>query len=312
MKIPSLFTAAFILYCPAAINAQQIEKIKYGDFDTWVSRSIKESAVLGGAVKTVYAVGPDMSYGDKPYVPQGGSPWASSNVLARVSGITKTSNAIYPDIHPGYGKCAKLCTEFEHVTALGLINLDVVVAGTLFLGKMYEPIKSTKNPYTKMEVGVPFNKRPTALMFDYKLKMPDTNTRIYSSGFGAKKTLPGIDRPVVFILLQHRWEDSDGNLYAKRVGTGHELFDTSTDWVNGHTMPIKYGNAANLYDLMKPERSYHALNSRGKLVPVNEVGWDNPDATPTHMVLLISSGEGEPYTGTIGVEFSVDNVALVY
>ena len=35
-------------------------------------------------------------------------------------------------------------------SAIGIINIDVVVAGTIFLGRMFEPIKSTSNPMSKM------------------------------------------------------------------------------------------------------------------------------------------------------------------
>lgn len=37
-------------------NAQSIEKIKYGDFSSWVTRHLHESAVIGGNDKTVYEI----------------------------------------------------------------------------------------------------------------------------------------------------------------------------------------------------------------------------------------------------------------
>ena len=129
----------------------------------------KESAVLGGNTVRVYAVGFEKTVdGDEPYVPEGGTPWASSNVMAKVMGITKTSNAVYPDERAPGNKCAKLCTRLENCKAIGIVNIDVMVAGTLFLGRMFEPIKSTSDPYSKMEMGVPFTKRPSALSFDYR------------------------------------------------------------------------------------------------------------------------------------------------
>lgn len=48
------------------------------------------------------------------------------------------------------------------------------------------------------------------------------------------------------------------------------------------------------------------------MVPVRETGWDAPDATPTHMLIMFSAGSGEPYMGTIGLTLWVDNVALTY
>ncbi len=64
--------------------------------------------------------------------------------------------------------------------------------------------------------------------------------------------------------------------------------------------------------LIEEDHSYYARNSRGKMVPVNEVGWDNADATPTHVIVMFSSGSGKPYTGTPGMTLWVDNVAMLY
>lgn len=292
------------------IQAQTTEKIKYGDFNSWITRNIKESKVLGGKTKKVYAIGPQATLGSVPYQGSAESPWATSNVMAKVMGVVKGSNAVYPQPREGHGQCARLCTEIEHCQAVGIINMDVVVAGTIFLGKMLEPIKSTKNPYSKMEMGVPYTHRPAALVFDYKLNIPG-NSRLYSSGFGSKKELPGADKAEALILLQRRWEDKDGHIYAKRVGTGRELLSrSSSGWINAHQVPVHYGNASSVYPLISKERSYYARNHKGEMVPVQEVGWDDPDAGPTHLIILLSSGSGAPYTGTIGTEFCIDNVAL--
>lgn len=311
MKLTHYAALAAVLLTTAASQAQTVP-LKYGNFDHWVTRNIKESGLVGGNTKTVYAIGPDQTLGTKAYTPLGGSPWATSNVMAKVMGITKGSNAVYPAVRAGHGKCAKLSTEMEHVKAIGLINMDVVVAGTVFLGRMFEPISSTKNPYSKMEMGIEYDQRPQALQFDYLLDMPGGNTRTYSSGFGAKRTLAGADKAVALVLLQRRWEDADGNLHARRVGTGHELYGRSSGgWVNHHRVPIHYGEAAEVYRLIPKHKSYYARNSKGKLVPVIEEGWDSADAQPTHLIVLFSSGAGEPYTGTLGTDFYIDNVAMV-
>ncbi len=300
-------------------SAETFEPIKYGDMDQWVIRNIKESGIIGGKTKQVYAIGPTATVnGSQAYTPKGGSPWATSNVMAKVAGVTKTSNAVFPDKH-GTGKCAKLCTQIESCKALGLINVDVLVAGTIFLGKMLEPIKSTSDPYTKMEMGVPFTKRPDALVYDYDLEIPATNERVYSSGFSKKRTMKGHDNAEVVILLQRRWEDADGNLYAKRVGTGHELLSKSTSgWVPKHHLHVHYGDITKdacytpAMKLIPKASSYYARNSKGKMVPVQEVGWDAPDATPTHIIVMFSAASGEPYVGTPGLTLRVDNVGLAY
>ena len=67
------------------------------------------------------------------------------------------------------------------------------------------------------------------MQFDYKLDMPKDNTRTYSSGFGKKKTLQGHDNAEVYIILQRRWEDEHGNLFAKRVGTGRRHYGSATN-----------------------------------------------------------------------------------
>ena len=304
---------------PLTAFAQKTEPIKYGNFDQWLTRNIKENRLLGGHTKQVYEICPTgTDNSGKPYVNRGGSPWGTSNVLAKPAGIVKTSNAVYPEKR-GDGYCAKLVCEYEHCKAIGLINIDVIVGGSIFTGQMLEPIKNTSNPYSKMNMGVPFTKRPSALRFDYKVHMPAANERIYSSGFGSKKTLPGRDHAEALIYLQRRWEDKDGNLFAKRVGTGIERYKASTSgWVNDHDMKIVYGNPHGkagynaAMKLIPADRSYYARNSKGKMVPVKEVGWDDPNATPTHMIVMFSAAGGEPYTGTLGLTLWVDNVELVY
>lgn len=311
----------FIILCllsPIIISAQKRTPIKYGDFEHWVTRNVHESGVIGGADRQVYAIGPTRTIeGSSPYKPQGGSPWATSNVVAKVAGVTKCSNAVYPDARPGGGKCAKLTSKMEKCKAIGLININVMVAGTMFLGEMIEPIKSTKSPYSKMEMGVPFTERPEALVFDYRLEIPKNPQLVYSPGFGSKRITPGSDQAETIVYLQKRWEDEKGNIYAKRVGTARELFGhTTSGWVNGHKLQIHYGDITGQpffkknMNLIAPEKSYYARNSKGKMVPVREVGWAEADEAPTHVIVMFSAGSGEPYTGTPGLTFWVDNVAF--
>lgn len=317
----TFFVSCAALFLSAvSMGAETVEAIKYGDFEQWVTRNIKESRILGGNTKQVYEIGPNETInGSEAYKKRGGSPWETSNVMANVMGIVKTSNAVFPDERSAGNRCCKLATIMEKCKAIGVINIEVLVTGTVFLGEMLEPIKSTSNPYSKMEMGVPFTRRPKALRFDYRLEMPATDERIYSSGFGSKKTYKGHDTAEVFILLQRRWEDEDGNLYAKRVGTGRERFGTSTGgWVNGHDIEVMYGDITgnpaykSFMGLIPKDKNYYARNSKGKMVEVTEVGWDDANATPTHLLVMMSSGSGTAYIGTLGLTFWVDNVKLVY
>ena len=91
-----------------ALYAQRkTEVIRYGDLDQWVVRKITESAIIGKETKTLYCVGPmDTIIGNKPFEPKA-SPWGSSNVMGRVSGITKASVSVYPE-RRDEGYCARL------------------------------------------------------------------------------------------------------------------------------------------------------------------------------------------------------------
>lgn len=305
MVIPSLFAGAYTL-----------EPIQYGDFSQWVSRGITESKLIGGNRKMVYAIAPRTHIeGNKPYENSSGSPWATSNVYAKVSGIVKGSNTVTP-YNRGGNTCAKLQAKMEEVKVLGIINMDVMVAGSIFLGRVFEPITSTKGPFSKMEMGIPYTKRPQALIYDFQVDMPDTDTRTKSTGFSSKKTLEGRDNAEVYVILQKRWEDSNGNLFAQRVGTGRERYSTSVPWTKGHVLPIHYGDITRepFYQpwmgLLSGEKAYYAQNSRGKLVPVEEVGWAPADAQPTHVLMMASSSCGEPFIGTEGLTLYIDNIAF--
>lgn len=299
-----------------AMSALRLEPLKYGDFSNWVARDITESKIIGGKQKTVYEIAPnDHIVGNKPYSNAGGSPWATSNVYAKVSGVVKASNTVSPAVVNG-NKCAKMEAKMEEVKVLGLINMDVMVAGSIFLGKIFEPITSTKGPFSKMEMGIPYTKRPVALVYDFQVDMPASDTRTKSTGFSSKKTLPGRDNAEVYVLLQKRWEDSDGKLYAQRVGTGRERYDKSVPWTKGHELKIHYGDITKetfykpWMGLLNGESAYYARNSKGKLVPVEEVGWAPADAIPTHVLMMASSSCGAPFIGTEGLTLYIDNVAF--
>lgn len=314
-------TTAFIATVIAAVgmSAQSVQPINFGNMEQWVTRHIPESRVLGGQTKTVYEIGPTATIeGAKPYKNTGGSPWATSNVMAKVMGVVKASNAVSPDARGG-GKACKMETIMEHCKVLGMFDMEVLVSGSIFLGHVNEPISSTKNPYSKMEMGIPFTKRPKALQFDYKVHIPAGGQRVYSSGFGSQKKLSGHDNAEVYILLQRRWEDEKGNIHAKRVGTGRHRFGSSTNgWVNGYRIPVMYGDITSKPEykpymgLLDGEKAYYARNSKGKMVPVHEEGWDDADATPTHMLVMASSGCGTAYVGTPGMALWIDNIGLVY
>lgn len=305
--------------CALTANSQKTELIKYADFENWLTRNVHESKLIGGHVKQVYEIAPNGTEdGNEAYTNRGGSPWATSNVMAKVAGIVKGSNAVFPDENPDGGRCCKLTTIYEKVKVLGIVNLEVLVSGSIYLGHNIEPIRGTSNPYGKMEMGIPFTKRPEALVFDYRVSVPEGAQKMRATGT-SKKKLEGHDSAEVYILLQHRWEDEEGNLYAKRVGTGRERYSASTNgWVKRHKIPVMYGDITknqgykSFMGLIPEDKSYYATNSKGKMVPVKEVGWDDADTAPTHMLVMCSSGCGTAYEGTPGMVLWVDNLRLQY
>lgn len=303
-----------IILCSLTSFAESIEWINFGDFNSWITRNISESSIIGGNKKTLYEIGPAKVINGNVAYSNGKSPWGTSNVYAKVKGVVKGSNAVYPAVRSGNNKCAKLCSQMEHVKVIGLFNMEVMVAGSIFLGQMIEPITSTSNPYSKMIMGVPYTKRPKALVFDYKVDMPSGNTRTKATGFSKKKTLQGHDQAVVFVMLQSRWEDEKGNLHASRVATAVEKFGSTTNWVNGHKLHLVYGDCSNKagfrsVGLRVGSNAYYAKNSKGKMRPVVEEKWD-ANAVPTHIIVMMSAGNGEPYVGTEGLTFYVDNVGF--
>ena len=299
------------------VTSENVVPFAYGDMDNWIVREIHESGIIGGNTKWLYELGPsDTIVGNTAFRNMGGSPWATSNVLAKVAGVVKTNTSVFPEKR-GDGMCARMETRYESVKVFGLVDIEVIAAGSVFLGTVHEPIKGTKNPQAMLQSGVPFSKKPKALRFDYKVKAAPEKNRVRSTGFSRKSTVAGQDSLAVILLLQKRWEDEEGNVYSKRVGTMVQRYtEPPPDWVNDATYPILYGNITSKpeykpYMRIQVEERY-TLNSKGKSVPIQEVGWAEPGEAPTHMVLQFTSSHGGAYIGSPGNTFWIDNVELIY
>lgn len=299
------------------VTSENVVPFAYGDMDNWIVREIHESGIIGGNTKWLYELGPsDTIVGNTAFRNMGGSPWATSKVMAKVAGVVKTNTSVFPEKR-GDGMCARMETRYESVKVFGLVDIEVIAAGSVFLGTVHEPIKGTKNPQAMLQSGVPFSKKPKALRFDYKVKAAPEKNRVRSTGFSRKSTVAGQDSLAVILLLQKRWEDEEGNVYSKRVGTMVQRYTESTpDWVNDATYPILYGNITSKpeykpYMRIQVEERY-TLNSKGKSVPIQEVGWAEPGEAPTHMVLQFTSSHGGAYIGSPGNTFWIDNVELIY
>ena len=260
------------MLCCGAVSAQQheVELIPFGNMDQWID------------------IGPTATITEsKAYKNMGGSPWATSNVMARVAGITKTNTSVFPEKR-GDGFCARMDTRMESVKVFGIVDITVLAAGSMFLGEVHEPIKGTKNPQ-----------------------------KMLNSGISRITDVEGKDFPEVNLFLQKRWEDEKGNIYAKRVGTMVVRYYTTTDWHNNATYSIMYGDItgdpaykAHMMRLQVEER--YAVNSKGESVPIKEVAWGTEDDVPTHLLLQFTSSHGGAYIGSPGNSLWIDNVKLVY
>lgn len=306
-----------LLMLPLLVMAQRYEKVPFGDFEQWTVRHITESKIIGGHERTVYVVGPtdtirgNVAYDYKKTI------WASSNAFAKVAGVVKTSTNVTPDLGPN-GKCAKLVSQMAACKVAGLVNIKVLAAGSIFWGRIQEPISSVGNPYAVMSWGIPFTKRPKALVFNYKVKIPNTGKLIRSTTFRVSE-FEGYDPAEIVFLLQYRWEDEEGNIHAKRVGTAMcQVEKTTSGWVMNYRLPVIYGDARKskdykpYMDLITGYKNLYAFNSQGKKKLILEEGWADPNSPVTHALLWFCSGSCGAFIGALDNVLWVDEVRLEY
>ena len=316
MKIKLLLVFSLLSF--SLFAQEKVEYLPYGKMDSWTVRYIKESILLGGKTRALYVIAKtDTIRQNKPY-PYGknGSPWATSNAYARVCGVEKAAVSVTPE-RRGNGYCCKLETSLQTVKAVG-IDLKALATGSLFMGRLLDPVtlEGIKVPMKAIDMGVPFTKRPVALLLDYKAVIQQGKPMVHATGSTKVTTVQGQDSGEIVLFLQHRWEDANGNIFAYRVGTATERITKSIpNWENNHRLPIRYGDITHSPDFKSWEKlakdRFMARNSKGKMVPVQEVGF-KADATPTHIILQISAGCQEPFTGCPGNVVWCDNIRLVY
>lgn len=315
--------SAFLLIASVSESGAQENVVKtineVGKFDDWCMREVRESGIIGGQTKYLYEF-----YGDQDTLVTGKTPfkapegylWRTNNVLAIVAGVVKTNNTVFPEKR-GDGYCARIETHIEEVKALGMVNMDVTCQGALLLGVLPEPITTTKDPMSKVLYGIPFNGRPKAVRMDYKADVGHEVIR--GTGFSKLKPMGYPDYAEITVMLQKRWEDEEGNVHALRVGTGIERIEKdAAEWVNGYEVKIHYGDITGepfFKDFMglktDEESAYHALNSKGKNVIIQEDGWADPGTEPTHMMIHFISSCGKAFYGGVGNTLWVDNVEIV-
>ncbi len=306
----------FLLACLTA-SAQRYEKVPFGDFEHWVVRYITESQIIGGQEKTLYVIGPDDTiWSNAPYSYKN-TIWSSSNAFAKVMGVVKTSTNVTPDKGPN-GKCAKLATQFASCKVVGMVNIKVLAAGSIYWGKMLEPITGVSDPYAFMDWGIPFDKRPKALVLNYKATIPNTGKLVKGTTFRTTE-FDGYDPAEILFILQNRWEDEKGNIHAKRVGTAvYHIEKSSNGWVKDSKLPIIYGDARKskdyqpYMDLISGEKTMYALNKKGKKKVIQEEAWAEANCPVTHAIMMITSGSQGAFVGALGNVLWVDEIRLEY
>lgn len=296
---------------------QHCEKVPFGDFEQWTVRYVTESKIIGGQEKELYVIGPTDTIHSNEIYDYKNTIWSTSNAFAKVMGVVKTSNNVTPDKGPT-GTCAKLATEFAYCKVAGLVNIKVLAAGSIYWGKMLEPVTSVSDPFAFIDWGIPFSKRPNALVLDYKATIPNTGKLVKGT---TTRTIEfdGYDPAEILFVLQYRWEDEKGNVHAKRVGTAICHIDQSSNgWKKDFRVPVIYGDAREsadfqpYMDLLRGDMTMYTINSKGKKKPILEETWADPDCPVTHAIMWLTSGSSGAFIGAIGNVLWLDEIRLEY
>jgi hypothetical protein len=291
-------------------------QINYSDMDSWYYWNLKESFLIGGDTKRLYQIGKaDDPGGSRELLEKDpSSMWKTTNLYARI-GVDIAAPCVFPEKREG-GYCCRMESKIVKVDVVG-IKIKVLVSGTLFLGDIDEPVKSIKDPIRKLNHGILFNGKPKAIAFSYKYRSGRNRTKTYYS----TTPVTGPDKGEFCMILQKRWEDEKGNVYAIRIGGTRNFFnDTGNKWVNDTSIAIRYGNITkeSFYDpkvmgLIPGISELYVKNSKNKMVPLTEKGWDLNNDSPTHLVLYFTSSyEGINFTGSPDSAFWIDNVRFIY
>lgn len=296
---------------------QHYEEVPFGDFEQWTVRYVTESKIIGGQEKVLYVIGPTDTIHSNEIYDYKNTIWSTSNAFAKVMGVVKTSNNVTPDKGPT-GTCAKLATEFAYCKVAGVVNIKVLAAGSIYWGKMLEPVTGVSDPFAFIDWGIPFSKRPNALVLDYKATIPNTGKLVKGT---TTRTIEfdGYDPAEILFVLQYRWEDEKGNVHAKRVGTAICHIDQSSNgWIKDFRVPVIYGDAREsadfqpYMDLLRGDMTMYTINSKGKKKPILEETWADPDCPVTHAIMWLTSGSSGAFIGAIGNVLWLDEIRLEY
>jgi len=291
-------------------------QLNYSSLDFWFSRKVKESILLSGKTIDLFGVGKVDSKSDfyDTKLKDQKSPWGTTNIYSKMV-LDLGNTRVYPEKR-GSGYCARLETGIRKDNIAGL-KVEVLIAGTLFVGELIEPVRGLKDPLKNVNQGIPFNKKPKAVRFDYKYRVGNQRVKAIYSVDPAE----GTDKAEFCLILQKRWEDKNGNVFATRIGGARQFFTGKVDqWINGATFPVTYGDVTGLpeYDartmgLIPSVGEVYVKNSQNEMVPLVETGWGKPEDTPTHLIFYFTSSyQGILYKGSPETVFWVDNIEFVY
>jgi hypothetical protein len=327
-KISKYIVAVAVVFCLLSLRADNLPnnsssslidnqgQLNYSSLDYWYSRKVKESSLLSGKTIELYGVGkvdPNSDFYDTTLKDEK-SPWCTTNIYAKML-LDIGNTRAFPEKR-GNGYCCRLETAIRKDNILGL-KVEVLIAGTLFLGELKEPVKGMKDPEKNASQGIPFTGMPKAVKFDYKYHVGKSRVVATTN----IKTVAGEDKADFSIILQKRWEDKEGNVFAIRIGGNRQFFTGAVnDWINGATFPIYYGDATKMpqYDpvtmgLIPSVGRVFVKNSKGEMVPLVETGWGKQGDKPTHMIMYFTSSyENMKYIGSTESVFWVDNIEFVY
>ena len=311
-------TVLILIFNSAGLNSQERlinpdGQLNYSNLDTWYSRPVKESFIIGGETIGLFQIGEQNGANIKS-TPVTESPWVTSNLHARI-GIDIASACVFPEKREN-GFCCRMETTVRGIHALGMA-MDVLVTGAIFLGELIEPVKSIKGPIKKMNHGILFSRLPAAVRFDYKCS--PGKSRINTDQHG--NPVAGNDMAEFCFILQKRWEEPDGRVFAIRIGGIRAFFnDTQNQWINGATFRVRYGDIRRepsynpqLMGLIPSVGPMYVKNSKGIMVPLEERSWGKGDEVPTHLVMYFNSSyQGIDFIGSPESKFWVDNISLIY
>ena len=282
-------TIITLLFVALSLSAQERVEV-LSDFESWKTKQIKESSLIGGKTKTLYKLG---------------GTWDCSNAHAKAMGVDKVSVSVRPEKR-GEGTCCRMESTLETVSAIG-INFKALATGAIYTGKMIDVVgmKQSSDPNSAIDMGMPFTGRPSALILDYKALIQN-QTAVYAPAKTHVKEVEGRDAGQITLILQHRWEEN-GHVYAYRVGTIQKKITQSTDWQNDFRLPITYGKSV----VALTSNRHKTHNSKGEMVCIEELDYRG-DLEPTHIIIQISAGSMAPFTGCPGNIVWCDNVRLAY